>query len=470
MSITYYYDKQIKKYITQIMRIFSGIQIFSGFDANGNEQWLTVPCTYGNMSRMVAHIKRLNSENAIFPLPHISIHDSGLQMAHDRRRLPNGVEIDQIWEKQFDKETNSYVYEGGKKYTIEKMVPVAYDMTVTVDVWYTMTDHKLQICEQIMTLFNPDIDIQTNRNPLDWTALTNIRMDGIDWSGASVPAGVDDSIGLTTFTFIVPIYISPPAKLKQQKIINQIIIDINTPSKNSIVSLDNMDNFEYLDPNKITQIFDSSGSSDRLIITEKNHHILLQDGVVTLLGPSLNEIDPNTGDVYSWDELFARYKGQLRDGISLMRLRPVSDIENDSFDYVGRLSRHNDTNKLYWTAELYSIPQDTLGVVDAIIDPMKNLPNKELPPPANGQKYLLTNSIVSQAQSNVWSNISANANDIIEFNGSEWVKIFDSTSGSGVEYITNGFTGKKMKFDPDSKEWIILPDGIWNPGYFRIAL
>jgi hypothetical protein len=56
----YFYDAQVRRYLTQFMRVMSN---FGYKDAKG--QLVKVPVRYGDMNRQVAHILRKNSENAI---------------------------------------------------------------------------------------------------------------------------------------------------------------------------------------------------------------------------------------------------------------------------------------------------------------------------------------------------------------------------------------------------------------------
>ena len=93
----------------------------------------------------------------------------------------------------------------------------------------------MQLLEQVLILFNPSIQLQQNQNPLDWTSLYEVELTDIQWSNRSVPAGVDETIDVATLTFLLPIWLSPPAKVKRQKIINTIITNIY--DTNSVANL-----------------------------------------------------------------------------------------------------------------------------------------------------------------------------------------------------------------------------------------
>ena len=479
MALSYYYDAQCRRYVEQVQRVFSHFQILVGIDTYGNEQFYRVPCVYGDPSRMAAHILRNNSENTTLPVPFIAIYDADLEMAPDRRQNPTHVDKRQVIEREFDRNTNEYSEQDGYRYTVERYMPIPYNMTFNVDVWYTQTDHKLQICEQIMMLFNPDINIQTSINALDWTGLTTLDMTGMTWNSRGVPIGIDDGMRITTFNFNVPIWINPPAKVKQQKIIHQIITDLYTATLEDKLCAGNnsLEGIPTTSPENLLEIFSSSNFASRLVITPGNHYIEVIDGEIKLLGQDQSEINFDTGLPYKWRDLIEQYDAQLVDNISLLRLRPISDLEVVDFDFIGRISYHpTDDNRLIWTADLETIPADTLTVVDAIIDPDRNIPGADLnsgglPIAANNQRYIIgANDIRPLAQGDIWSNIDADLNDIIEFNGGVWSVSFDASAATGDEHTTNSFTGKKLKFDFALQDWIIIPDGVWKPGFWRLAL
>ena len=76
----HFYDGQIRRYLTQLVRMFSG---FSYQDGKGN---LTqIPVMYGDITRQVGSIIRDNSENKIPSAPRMGIYVGGLEL--DRTRL-----------------------------------------------------------------------------------------------------------------------------------------------------------------------------------------------------------------------------------------------------------------------------------------------------------------------------------------------------------------------------------------------
>ena len=223
----YWYSAQLRQYRLQFIRAFSNFSIKIGNGANGTEELIRVPARYGDPSRVAASIVRGNSENKILSVPFITCFISGLNMAPNRRQDPQLVQPVQINERKYNDELGRYTNEIGNRYTVERYMPVPYDLTMQVDIWTNNLDVKEQLLEQILVLYNPAVDVQTSTNPIDWTVLSYIEMqDSITWSSRSIPIGTENPIDVVTMLFKIPIWINPPAKVKKQAIIHQIVTNI----------------------------------------------------------------------------------------------------------------------------------------------------------------------------------------------------------------------------------------------------
>lgn len=225
----YFYDGQIRRYITQIVRAFSN---FSYKDSDGDIK--EVPVMYGDISRQVGSIIRDNSENKIPSAPRMGVYVTELQM--DRSRLSDSSFISKInlREKDIDPNTNEYIAQQAKGYTVERLHPTPYTLSVNVDLWSSNTDQKLQIMEQILMLFNPDLEFQTTDNYVDWTSLSVLQLENINFSSRSIPVGTESEIDVATLGFIAPIYVSPPVKVKKLGVITDIITSIFNPDAGTI--------------------------------------------------------------------------------------------------------------------------------------------------------------------------------------------------------------------------------------------
>ena len=239
----YFYDAQIRRYLLQFMRIFKEFKVSEG-KRDGVTYYNKTPVRYADMSRMVAHILKKGSENMVNSTPFMACSIQSLLIARDRTQDPMLVDTVQVSEREYNTGTASYTNEQGNLYTTKKIMPVPYNLTLNVDVWTGNTDQKLQLLEQVLVLFNPSLQLQQNSNPMDWTQIFEVELTDIQWSSRSVPAGVDETIDVATLTFVLPIWVNPPAQVKRQKIINTIHANVyNTDSINDMGFDDDMYDF-----------------------------------------------------------------------------------------------------------------------------------------------------------------------------------------------------------------------------------
>jgi len=461
MPQQFFYDEQIRRFLLQFIRAFSNFQVEYGKDSNGLTTLQTVPVKYGDATRMVSSILRENSENKIIPTPMIACYITNLNYSPERRQDPTFVDKKHIRMRKFDTNTNSYTTQQGNAFTIERMMPVPYILQMSVDIWTSNTNQKLQLLEQILVLFNPALEIQSTDNYLDWTSLSYIELTGNQWSSRAVPVGVDESIDISTLTFDVPIYLSAPAKVKKLGVINKIVASI------------------YDDAGGIADgVIDGSIlMGTRMKFTPMNYGIILLGNTVQILDrneTTTNKVDydplndPPTkigDDDVSWAALINQY-GELQSGISQLRL------EAGSAEIVGTIAFHpSDPHKLLFTVQSDTIPTNDLPAVTKIINPLKSAPDAGLATAAQGQRYLILNAIGSSENTDgpdAWGDLIADANDIIEYNGVNWQIAFDSSAEKGIHYLTNTHTQLQYKWT--GNEWIKSYEGEYKAGDWSIVL
>mgnify|MGYP006074390777 CR=1 FL=1 len=449
----YWYDQQIRRYILQFIRLFDSFQIKTGTKSTADsESYIRVPVRYADMSRMVAHILRHNSENVMNSAPFISAYITNLQIARDRLQEPRLVDKVQVAERKYDNSAKEYISEIGNTYTVERHMPVPYNLNMAVDIWCSNTDQKMQLMEQILVLFNPAIELQANDNPLDWTNITNVELIDIVWSSRAMPQGVDSQLDIATLTFSMPIWLNPPAKVKKQSIIKQIIARVN--------STDSIDDLDY-DPRFMDFFENFSGQIGTIVITPENAQISVIGNNVSLLGAY------GKNDSEKWKDFLEAF-GELQPGISKLILRQSADIEDSSNDVFGTLAFHpSDTNQLIFTLDDASLPSNTLTAVTKIIDPEIVYPGNTLPAATNGQRYLLVNPI-PVGNTSFGSSFTAEANDIIEYNGTSWSVSFDSGSVVSTQYVTNANTGTQYRWT--GSQWIDSYQGQYKNGFWKLEL
>ena len=224
----FFYSQQLRQYRLQVMRAFSNFSVSFGKNADGTDNLHRVPCRYGDSSRIAETIIAGNSENKMPSAPFISVYVTGLALAPERRQAPSLVSTVNVNEREYDGENQKYLETPGNRYTVQRYMPVPFNLTFNVDIWTSNLDQKEQLIEQTQVLYNGMIDIQTSNNPLDWSAMTTMEPTNITWSSRSIPIGTDNPIDVFSVEYKVPILINPPAKVQYQRIIQEIVTNINT--------------------------------------------------------------------------------------------------------------------------------------------------------------------------------------------------------------------------------------------------
>ncbi len=461
MPQQFFYDQQIRRFLLQYIRAFSNFQVEYGKDRAGNTTLITVPVKYGDSTRMVSSIVRENSENKIIPTPMISCYITGLEYNPERRQDPTFVDKKHIRMRKFDPNTNEYTTQQGNAFTVERLMPVPYTLQMSTDVWTSNTNQKLQLMEQILVLFNPALEIQSTDNYLDWTSLSYIELQNVQFSSRSVPVGVDEQIDIATLQFTVPIYLTAPAKVKKLGVINKIVASIYDESGS--ISDGVIDNNLLL--------------GDRMKFTPMNFGIIVLGNTIQILDRNetttnkidytpLNDPPKKVGtDDTSWAALINQY-GALQSGISQIRL------EQGNAEIVGTVAFHpSDPHKLLWTVESDTVPTNDLPAVTKIINPLRSAPGAGLAAAAQGQRYLILNAIGDTSNTDgpdAWGSLVAGANDIVEYTGTAWQVVFDSSNDSGVHYMTNTNTGLQYKWT--GTEWIKSYEGEYQAGDWSLVI
>ena len=450
----HFYDEQVRRYILQFIRIFSGFNVKTGkkLSDGTSDYYIKVPARYGDVSRMAATILKGNSENIVNSAPFIACYVQSLQPDRARVQEPFFTDKVKVNERKWNEEINAYTDEGGNRYNVGRLMPVPYLLNMQVDVWTSNTDQKLQLLEQILVLFNPALEIQQNDNPIDWTTITTVELTDIQWTSRAIPAGIEDQIDIASMFFQIPIWINPPAQVTRQNVIRNII--------HNLYQYNDLDTLDY-DPDAF-EFFRDLEKQTSIVVTPGNYAVNVENenGIFTVKVLENGNWDNNT----SWDEVLENY-GELHEGISRMRLKYHGELDNLDEDVVGTLSRSSDPGKLILAVDVDTLPNNTLPAVDRIIDPATAKPGfSGVPFPAVGQRYLCLNDADS---SSVWG-IDITKNDIIEYNGGNWVVSLDASVTEVTHYVTNAFTSQQFKLVDN--EWEDTFQGIYESGYWRLEL
>jgi len=461
----HFYEGQIRKFLTQFIRVLSNFSVETGKGKDDSITLRAVPVVYGDPTRQVSNIIRQNSENALQYTPKIAAYVRELNYDRERMQNPYHIEKQHLKERGVDSDGN-YTNQLGAGYTIEKVMPSPFRLEVTADIWSSNTDQKLQILEQILYLFNPDFEIQKSDNYIDWTSLSYVELTGIQFSSRTIPVGADTEIDIATLNFSMPIWLSPPVKVKKLGVVQKIIMSV------------------YDDDGGITKGLIDGSLISRSFITPNNFGLLVTGNQLRLLGttgvnvksggdgfftgardPGLADPFETFGPAVNWKVLLEQY-GVVTNGTSQIRLtQPNGD------EIIGTIA----TTTLDDTILLYSIDQDTipantLTAVSKIINPATFDPGT----PTNGTRYLVINDVgdsTASFQSATWGTLVASVGDIIEYNSttSKWNIAFDASDPDSTQhYVTNLNTGIQYRFN--GTEWVKSYEGVYTQGNWSLVI
>lgn len=459
----YWYDGQLRRYWMQFCRIFEGFQYESGVGADGTKTLRTFPVSLAGKNRQVGHILRNGSENTMLSTPRVTCEMIDIQQNAERRQNPNHVSTVNIFERAVDPATNRYTGDLGKTYTVERFMAIPYDITMRTNIWTSNEQQKHQFMEQVLVLFNPSIDIQTGDNPIDWTSLTIVELESITWSNRELPIGSDDDIEIATLTFKMPIWLTPPAKIKRQNIIHQIITNIGEMNTN------------YVGEQAGGYNFSSKDMHTRVIVTPGDHQVraeVLIDSEgrpyceITLLSEEGLDTDPQ-GKPWDWSLLLKRY-GPYRKGVSQFRLKTTDDMDDHDSDIIGIFDFHpTDPSKILWTPDQETLPRNTLQTITGMVDPNRgHAPGRAgVPEAKDGQRWLLASDLHPVPE---WTDLSASENDIVEFKDGSWKISFDASLSTTPEVVLNSRSGKQLRWT--GEVWVDAISADYNPGYWRVFL
>jgi hypothetical protein len=123
-----------------------------------------------------------------------------------------------------------------------------------------------------------------------------------------------------------------------------------------------------------------------------------------------------------------------------------------------------------FTAVEDTMPVNTLEAINAIINPLNVEVDSGLLTPATGTRYLLTDNIGDDSNQyySAWGTIVAQENDIIEYTGSVWTKVFDSANSNEIEYITN--TNTNVQYRWTGSEWVKSVEGVYRGGEWSLII
>ena len=514
----FHYDGQIRRYVTQFMRVFIGFK----YQAGDGEQ-RQIPVMYGDLSRQVASIIKENSENKMPTVPRIACYITGIEMDTSRLSDPTFVSKIHIRERRFTDANGTREYSGtqGGSYTVERLMPTPFKLTMKADLWTSNTDQKLQLLEQILVLFNPSLELQTTDNYIDWTSLSAMYLTSTNFSSRTIPQGAESDIDICSLDFEMPVFISPPAKVKKLGIVQSIVANVFTDQGDVI----NLSDLIYNTSQPNTSLVGKTYGRYRVLLFKSNTGVVNDNQYdLTIVNPTdsvistgLDQREYKNGEPVEWSKILEVQGGYV----------PGSEVffkKFSGYEIVGTFV----INPLDATVLTVTLDADTYpanddiasviagiaarGTVDAIIDPYKYNPLEVYGSHAQiplGLRFLMLDDVNNSENRGGYINLPSNpadstnipyrgpqawrdpsnndsswenqdgtdpvikANSIVEWTGQTWATIWDPDDNTieaadivGEEFspthIQNIRTGIKYKWD--STQWLKAFEGEYLPG------
>jgi hypothetical protein len=211
----FYYQGQLRKYLLQFCNIFVGLQVQTGKGECDVPEFITVPIRIGSRDRVVAAIEAGNTQNKPLSLPMLAATMTGLSMAQARKGV--GVVDRRVYLPQ------GGVYPDDLKSVI-RVMPIPYIMSIELSMFASNTQQLHQMLEQLLVLFDPQLQIQTTDAAFDWTKISEVMLTGVN-NEENMPPGGDRRVLVWSLTFEMPIYISSPLDIRDE-VVRKIFIRI----------------------------------------------------------------------------------------------------------------------------------------------------------------------------------------------------------------------------------------------------
>lgn len=205
MITNYYYNAQLKKAIIAFSNIFTGMQVKTGRSGCEDVESVVVPVRYGSSDRVVEAIASSHTQNKLHTLPMIATYMTGLSLDPTRIHGLGGVDRRAVLEA-------GGVFPDDVK-SIHRVMPIPYNMELELAIYASNTDQLFQILEQVLILFDYDLQLQFNDAPFDWGKISKVILTGMT-NEENHPAGVDRRMLVWSLTFEFHVWISPPMDVR----------------------------------------------------------------------------------------------------------------------------------------------------------------------------------------------------------------------------------------------------------------
>lgn len=204
----FYDNEQIRNYLLQFMAIFSGMKVSVGKNSFESEDGglVFVPVRYGSTDRVVEWIISSQTKNKPLRLPVMAVKINGIELSPELRKgmrtessktvLPRGGNLPEDLK------------------VIRQMNPNPAKVNMQLSVLSSNLKNRFQILEQILVLFDPDVQIFTSDDYQDKYKISRVELMDISFD-EDYPMGNNKNIIVDNYQFVVNGYFRAPIDLKE---------------------------------------------------------------------------------------------------------------------------------------------------------------------------------------------------------------------------------------------------------------
>ena len=215
-----FHERQIERYLSQIIRAFSNFYVHDGVVRDGEVHSEKVPVIYGSPSRVVAAFLSDKDEFRNVKVPIMAVNMTSIE-------LDDEAQLNPYHENEF-----SYVsVNDGERKNIRRISGKSLRLGIDLHIYGSSVQELMQIFENVVLTFNPEVVIQKSSDFLDQDYITSIRLEGIN-NEISNPLGEDSRVAEMTLNFTVPVTLSYSEQRGSK--LEQIRVDVMNENSDTI--------------------------------------------------------------------------------------------------------------------------------------------------------------------------------------------------------------------------------------------
>lgn len=453
INTNYWYHKQIRTLLLHTLRLFQNFCISEGIDEEGKPILRKVPCTHMSKDKSVAYMLNNATDTVLETCPKMILTISNVKLNSNLQSgAPYFESESSVNFKKFNEETGNYEYNTGESYNITRHNPLPLGLEFKLYILTSMLDQKLQLFEQIRSLFTPTLELQISENPLDWSRLTAITLTGLNWSSIGTTSLDSTTLDAMDMTFEVNTNLDLPSLVQRERIIDTIVTSIGEGN-----SIDDIMSWSLED---VSRTFHTPNNNAVEVFTDDNNALKIK-------------LLPYMKKYTSWGKLLETYGIIYNEQPLNTFVDCISNANVDKRTSISGSIQLDESNptEAFFNISHSTLPQPTISPIDEIIDPHNFNPDN-----TDGRRYLITEDI---SNCNIWGKFFKdgielsdtdviNSNSIIEYSNNHWNVSLDPNISRGVYYVKDNSNPMSLyTFNNEHNIWTDVvcktyPIGMWR--------